>query len=200
MSVPKVLTKENANDSLSEIQESLDLSLPLNSDSKQKLSDASMDVSLCENSSLREVNKHDEAGGDHSRNRSDTESIASINRDATKLDEMLADNAQKTKQEEIPKPKMPLSRELHLTNSRNSLGKTMFFDEIIVDGKKERIENAHKHEPMFDQLPPLKAPKSNSIFGNLPPLNGKKEANINDVKQIMERGKRMNYKKCLFRY
>lgn len=75
------------------------------------------------------------------------------------------------------------SEELHVANNKNTLGKTVFYDEIIVDGRKEKVENVHKSESM---LPPL-TPNANSIFNNFPPLNGKK-ANINDLKELVDIG------------
>ncbi|XP_053597257.1 CAR1 transcription factor isoform X2 [Microplitis demolitor] len=68
----------------------------------------------------------------------------------------------------------------------NSIGKTVYFEEIIVDGKLEKVGAAKKNESLLGDLPPL-VPKTNSIFSDLPPLNGKK-TNINDLKELMDIG------------
>lgn len=68
----------------------------------------------------------------------------------------------------------------------NSFSKTVYFEEIIVDGKLEKVGATKKNESLLGDLPPL-VPKTNSIFSDLPPLNGKK-TNINDLKELMDIG------------
>lgn len=107
--------------------------------------------------------------------------------------------------EDISKAKLMNSMELQNTNNaqnrrkidmENNFGKTVYFEEIIVDGKKEKVGDIRKNESsLLGDLPPL-APKSNSIFSDLPPLNGKK-TNINDLKELMDIGLSMLY---LFNY
>ena len=71
-------------------------------------------------------------------------------------------------------------------DAENNIEKTVYFEEIIVDGKKQKVGAIHKNESLLSELPPLE-PKSNSIFGEFPPLNGKK-TNINDLKKLMNIG------------
>ncbi|NP_001130003.1 Fgfr1 oncogene partner [Nasonia vitripennis] len=66
----------------------------------------------------------------------------------------------------------------------NNVGKTVFFDQMIVDGKQEKITEPKNDKTLLGELPPLSS-TNNSIFGDLPPLNGKK-ANINDLKELMD--------------
>jgi len=68
-------------------------------------------------------------------------------------------------------------------NVENNFGKTVYFDEIIVDAEEKNVNEA---EPFLEDLPAINQ-KANSIFGDLPPLNGKK-ANINDLKELMDIG------------
>lgn len=71
-------------------------------------------------------------------------------------------------------------------NAGSNFGKTIYFDEIIVDGKRKNVSTIHKAEPFLEGLPIINQ-KANSIFGDLPPLNGKK-ANIDDLKELMHIG------------
>lgn len=76
--------------------------------------------------------------------------------------------------------------------------KTVFFEEIIVDGKKEKVNNTYqKTESLLGELPPLMS-KNNSAFSELPSINGRK-ANLSEIKKIMDIGIGMlNMKFCLF--
>ncbi|KAF7991856.1 hypothetical protein HCN44_010657 [Aphidius gifuensis] len=67
-----------------------------------------------------------------------------------------------------------------------NFGKTVYFDEIINDGKNEKI-NLKNSDTLLGHLPPIVVNKNNSIFSDLPPLNGKK-TNINDLKELMDIG------------
>lgn len=78
------------------------------------------------------------------------------------------------------------AQNMKIIDAENNFEKTVFFEEIIVDGKRQKVGDARKNETLLGELPPL-APKSNSIFGDLPPLNGKK-TNINDLKELMDIG------------
>ena len=64
---------------------------------------------------------------------------------------------------------------------------SVYFDEIIVDGKAEKVDTLrNRAESLLGELPPLIS-RSNSTFSDLPPLNCKK-TNINDLKELMEIG------------
>lgn len=100
----------------------------------------------------------------------------------------------KTNQNEDAAPKQK-NNDLQITNNaqnikridvENNFAKTVYFEEIIVDGSKQKVGAVQKSESLLGELPPL-GPKSNSIFGDLPPLNGKK-TNINDLKELMDIG------------
>lgn len=71
-------------------------------------------------------------------------------------------------------------------NTGNNLGKTIYFDEIIVGGERKNVSTINRAESFLESLPAINQ-KANSIFGDLPPLNGKK-ANINDLKELMDIG------------
>lgn len=74
-----------------------------------------------------------------------------------------------------------------INTDNKTIGKTVYFDEIISDGKKEKVSGNHKSEAsLLGELPPL-ATKTNSIFGDLPSLNTKK-ADINELKELMDIG------------
>ncbi|XP_043273917.1 uncharacterized protein [Venturia canescens] len=78
------------------------------------------------------------------------------------------------------------AQNIKIIDAENNFEKTVFFEEIIVDGKRQKVGDVRKSETLLGELPPL-APKSNSIFRDLPPLNGKK-TNINDLKELMDIG------------
>ncbi|KAK0094916.1 hypothetical protein PV326_009635 [Microctonus aethiopoides] len=114
-----------------------------------------------------------------------------------KFDESVEVNNEEqiTLNENASKSKIINSVELQNTNNaqnrrivdvENNFGSTVYFDEIIADGKKEKIVGTRKTESLLGELPPL-GPKSNAFFSDLPPLNGKK-TNINDLKALMEIG------------
>lgn len=63
--------------------------------------------------------------------------------------------------------------------------KSVYFDEIIIDGRVEKVDVLlNKSDSLLGELPPLIS-QSNSIFSDLPPLNCKK-TNISDLKQLMQ--------------
>lgn len=65
--------------------------------------------------------------------------------------------------------------------------KSVYFDEIIIDGRVEKVDVLlNKSDSLLGELPPLIS-QSNSIFSDLPPLNCKKP-NISDLKQLMQIG------------
>ncbi|KOC59077.1 FGFR1 oncogene partner [Habropoda laboriosa] len=108
-----------------------------------------------------------------------------------KFDESIVTEMQTNQNEDISKQNNINSLELQIANNvqnkkpvntGNSFGKTVYFEEIIVDGKRENI-NA---ETFLQDLPSLDK-KSHSILSDLPPLNGKK-TNINDLKELMDIG------------
>ncbi|XP_014216926.1 uncharacterized protein LOC106645548 [Copidosoma floridanum] len=82
-------------------------------------------------------------------------------------------------------------RNIKQAESSKKTGKTIFFDEIIVDGVKEKLPEAKDDKLLLDNLPPLPI-SNNSIFGDLPPLNGKK-ANIDDLKEILDMAEGVSY-------
>ncbi|XP_011644155.1 FGFR1 oncogene partner-like isoform X2 [Pogonomyrmex barbatus] len=73
-----------------------------------------------------------------------------------------------------------------LVNAGSNFGKTIYFDEIIVDGERKNVSTMNKAEPFLESLPTINQ-KANSVFSDLPPLNGKK-ANLNDLKELMNIG------------
>lgn len=112
-----------------------------------------------------------------------------------KFDESIITEMQTNQNEDINKQNNINSLELQIVNNvqnkkpvntGNSFGKTVYFEEIIVDGKRENINDIHNNETFLQDLPPLDK-KSHSILSNLPPLNGKK-TNINDLKELMDIG------------
>ncbi|KAL7300470.1 hypothetical protein TKK_0006821 [Trichogramma kaykai] len=63
-------------------------------------------------------------------------------------------------------------------------GKTLYFDEIIVDGTSEKVTEKKDVESFVGQS--SNTPYSNtSNLGDLPPLNGKK-THMNDLKELMD--------------
>lgn len=72
------------------------------------------------------------------------------------------------------------------TQLLNNSGKTVYFDEIVVDGVKDKITDTKKNDLLLGNLPPL-LPTNNSVLSDLPPFNDKK-ANMNDLKQLMDIG------------
>ncbi|XP_076686607.1 uncharacterized protein LOC143378630 isoform X1 [Andrena cerasifolii] len=112
-----------------------------------------------------------------------------------KFDESIVTEAQTDQNEDISKQNNINSLELQIANNvqnkkavttGNSFGKTVYFEEIIVDGKRENINAIHNTESFLQDLPSLDK-KSHSILSDLPPLNGKK-TNINDLKELMDIG------------
>ncbi|XP_046602424.1 uncharacterized protein LOC107227747 isoform X1 [Neodiprion lecontei] len=113
-----------------------------------------------------------------------------------KFDETIIDEVQPNQNEkDASKQKGINNTELHNANNvqnkkiitDKSLGKTMFFDEIIIDGKKEKVGANHKSESsLLGDLPPLTT-KVTSIFSDLPSFNTKK-TDINDLKELMDIG------------
>ncbi|XP_031827536.1 uncharacterized protein LOC116424794 [Nomia melanderi] len=112
-----------------------------------------------------------------------------------KFDESIVTELQTNQTEDINKQNNINSLELQMTNNvqnkksvntGNSFGKTVYFEEIIVDGKRENINTIHNTESFLQDLPSLDK-KSQSILSDLPPLNGKK-TNINDLKELMDIG------------
>ncbi|CAK9814812.1 Centrosomal protein 43 [Anthophora quadrimaculata] len=112
-----------------------------------------------------------------------------------KFDESIVTEMQANQNEDISKQNNINSFELQIANnvqnkrpvnSGNSFGKTVYFEEIIVDGRRENINDVHNTETFLQDLPSLDK-KSHSILSDLPPLNGKK-TNINDLKELMDIG------------
>lgn len=65
--------------------------------------------------------------------------------------------------------------------------KSVYFGEIIVGEKAEKVETLiKKTDSILRELPPLIS-RSNSIFSDLPPLSCKK-TNLNDLKELMQIG------------
>lgn len=96
-----------------------------------------------------------------------------------------------TKQNSINNLELSLGNNVHMQhkkpiNSGGNFGKTIFFDEIIVDGERKNVSTMNKAESFLEDLPAINQ-NAGSIFGDLPPLNGKK-ANINDLKELMDIG------------
>lgn len=96
-----------------------------------------------------------------------------------------------TKQNSINSLELSLGNNVHTqhkkqVNAGSNFGKTIFFDEIIVDGERKNVSTMNKAESFLEDLPAINQ-KAGSIFGDLPPLNGKK-ANINDLKELMDIG------------
>lgn len=69
-----------------------------------------------------------------------------------------------------------------LTEPLNKTEKALYFDEIIVDGVKEKIGTRDG-----ELLPEESSSTNKLVFADLPPLNGKK-ANMNDLKELMDIG------------
>ncbi|OAD56131.1 FGFR1 oncogene partner [Eufriesea mexicana] len=112
-----------------------------------------------------------------------------------KFDESIVTEMQTNQNEDINKQNNINSLELQIVNNvqnkkpvntGNSFGKTVYFEEIIVDGKRENINDIRNTDTFLQDLPSLDK-KSHSILSNLPPLNGKK-TNINDLKELMDIG------------
>ncbi|XP_034942641.1 putative uncharacterized protein DDB_G0293878 [Chelonus insularis] len=74
----------------------------------------------------------------------------------------------------------------HKIDVENSFGKTVYFEELIVDGKSEKVGNTKQSDQLLENLPPFVS-KTHSIFNNLPSLNGKKN-DINNLKELMDIG------------
>lgn len=112
-----------------------------------------------------------------------------------KFDESIVTEMQTNQNEDISKQNNINSLELQIVNNiqnrkpvntGNSFGKTVYFEEIIVDGKRENINDIRNTDTFLQDLPSLDK-KSHSILSDLPPLNGKK-TNINDLKELMDIG------------
>lgn len=112
-----------------------------------------------------------------------------------KFDESIVTEVQTNQNENISKQNNINSLELQIANNvqnkksvntGSSFGKTVYFDEIIVDGKKENINDICNTETFLQDLPSLDK-KPHSILSDLPPLNGKK-TNISDLKELMDIG------------
>ncbi|XP_060812412.1 metacaspase-2-like [Bombus pascuorum] len=112
-----------------------------------------------------------------------------------KFDESIVTEMQTNQNEDISKQNNINSLELQIVNNiqnrkpvntGNSFGKTVYFEEIIVDGKRENINDIRSTDTFLQDLPSLDK-KSHSILSDLPPLNGKK-TNINDLKELMDIG------------
>lgn len=112
-----------------------------------------------------------------------------------KFDESIVIDAQTNQSKDINKQNSINSLELSIennvqnkkpVNAGSTFGKTIYFDEIIVDGERKNVSTMNKAEPFLEGLPIINQ-KANSIFGDLPPLNGKK-ANIDDLKELMDIG------------
>ncbi|CAL7935097.1 unnamed protein product [Xylocopa violacea] len=112
-----------------------------------------------------------------------------------KFDESIVTEMQTNQNEDISMQNNINSLELQIANNvqnkkplntGNSYGKTVYFEEIIVDGKRENINDICNTETFLQDLPSLNK-KSHSILSDLPPLNGKK-TNINDLKELMDIG------------
>lgn len=112
-----------------------------------------------------------------------------------KFDESIIDEIKPNENEDASKQNIINNTDLHNANNvqnmkiktDNKLGKTVFFDEIIIDGKKEKVCSNNKSESsLLGDLPPLTT-KATSIFGDLPSLNAKK-TDINDLKELMDIG------------
>ncbi|XP_063978474.1 uncharacterized protein DDB_G0283357-like isoform X2 [Diachasmimorpha longicaudata] len=146
-------------------------------------------------------NNHDDAESNENTNPSsinDTKSTSNSLNDSEhfiKFDDTIEDSGG-VRNEEISKSKARKDVELQNTNNaqnrrkidgENNFSKSVFFDEIIADGKREKVGNpAGNKGSLLGDLPAIGA-RGNSIFGDLPPLNGKK-TNINDLKKIMDMG------------
>lgn len=106
-----------------------------------------------------------------------------------KLDESIVSEMQQNQNMDVTKQNSINNKELHIMNNVQNkkqiniecnFGKAIYFEEIIVDEKRDNVGTVHKAESSS----PLD--KSGSIF-DLPPLNGKK-TNINDIKELMDVG------------
>ncbi|KAG7200924.1 hypothetical protein KM043_003285 [Ampulex compressa] len=109
-----------------------------------------------------------------------------------KIEEPILAEVQTNQNESMSKQNSINSLELQIANNvqnkkpvntSSSFARTVYFEKIIVDGKKENVNTIHKADPFLQDLPPIDR-KPNSIFGDLPPLNGKK-SNIGDIKELM---------------
>ncbi|KAF7408136.1 hypothetical protein HZH66_002673 [Vespula vulgaris] len=105
------------------------------------------------------------------------------------FDESIVSEMQKNQNMDVTKQNSINNKELHIMNNVQNkkeiniecnFGKAIYFEEIIVDEKRDNVGTVHKAESSS----PLD--KSGSIF-DLPPLNGKK-TNINDIKELMDVG------------
>ncbi|XP_043492089.1 centrosomal protein 43-like [Polistes fuscatus] len=105
------------------------------------------------------------------------------------FDESIVSEMQQNQNVDVTKQNSINNKELHIMNNVQNkkeiniecnFGKAIYFEEIIVDEKRDNVGTVHKAESSS----PLD--KSGSIF-DLPPLNGKK-TNINDIKELMDVG------------
>lgn len=112
-----------------------------------------------------------------------------------KFDDSIVIDTQTNQSKDVTKQNSINSLELNVgnnvqskkpVNAGSNFGKTIYFDEIIVDGERKSVSTMNKAESFLEDLPAINQ-KAGSIFGDLPPLNGKK-ANINDLKELMDIG------------
>ena len=97
--------------------------------------------------------------------------------------------------QEISKNKINLTEFQNINNTKNrkqsdtvnKVGKTIYYDQIIVDGVKEKVTETENSQLLLGELPPLLS-SNNSVFSDLPPLNGKK-ADMSGLKELMDIGK-----------
>ncbi|XP_011644154.1 FGFR1 oncogene partner-like isoform X1 [Pogonomyrmex barbatus] len=121
--------------------------------------------------------------------------LSPLNKSLIKFDDSIVIETQANQNEDITKQNNINSLELSiennvqskkLVNAGSNFGKTIYFDEIIVDGERKNVSTMNKAEPFLESLPTINQ-KANSVFSDLPPLNGKK-ANLNDLKELMNIG------------
>lgn len=109
-----------------------------------------------------------------------------------KFDDSIVMDMQTNQNTDITKQNNINSLELSIGNNVQNkkpinMGKTIYFDQIIIEGKRENVSTMNRTEPFLESLPTIKQQNTSSIFSDLPPLNGKK-ANINDLKELMDVG------------
>ncbi|XP_066602921.1 homeobox protein 3-like [Prorops nasuta] len=112
-----------------------------------------------------------------------------------KFDVSISSELQTNQSPDITKQNNKNSLDLQISNNvqnkkpvstGNNFGKTVYFEEIIIDGRRGNISTMHNAESCLNNASTLEH-NHNSIFGDLPPLNGKK-ANINDLKELINIG------------
>lgn len=134
-------------------------------------------------------------GNDETVTASDQTSPLNKSESLIKFDDTIVIDTQTNQSKDITKQNSINSLELNIgnnvqnkkpVNAGSNFGKTLYFDEIIVDGERKNVSTMNKAESFLEDLPTINQ-KAGSIFGDLPPLNGKK-ANINDLKELMNIG------------